>query len=121
MILPASSSLFLNLSLCDIILLFPGYILYLFFSRQIKGEGVLGDNFTLDEPLVDGSNSSFDLSGIIIFRLVFFTCKCSKLSSKASSFISLKAGGIFLIVFEGFRSFGCSFCFDLFFSLGISS
>jgi hypothetical protein len=38
---------------------------------HINGEldGVFWDNF---EPLVDGSKSSFELSGIIILRLFFF-------------------------------------------------
>ena len=94
--------------------LFFWYKLNLFFSAYIKGDGELGDNFTFEEPLVDGSNSSFDLSGIIIFKVFFLSGIGSSLSSRSSSFISFIPEGFFLIVFEGFKSLGWSF-FNLFF------
>ena len=92
------------------IILFSSFF-FLFFST-IKGEleGVYWDNL---EPLVDGSISSFELSGIIIFKLFFFSWECSILSSIASSFISFISfilGDIIFIVFAGFKSFGWSFC-----------
>lgn len=78
---------------------------------HINGEldGVFWDNF---EPLVDGSKSSFELSGIIILRLFFFGWVFSILSSIVSSFISLISfifEGIIFIVFAGFIIFGWSF------------
>jgi len=62
------------------------------------------------EPLIEGSISSFELSGIIIFKLLFFIWgiwECSKLSSIVSSLISLIASTF------GFKCFGWSFwyCF----------
>ena len=75
---------------------------------HINGEfdGVFWDNL---ESLVDGSKSSFELSGIIILRLFFFGWVLSILSSIVSSFISLIYfifEVIILIVFYGFTIFG---------------
>ena len=103
----------LSLFILDEISLLSGNKLNLFFSAHIKGDGGLfGDNLTLEDPLVDGSNSSFDFSGIIIFKLVFFGWNCSTLSSKDFSLISFITLVIIFIMFEGFNSFGMSFCFD---------
>ena len=69
------------------------------------------------EPLVDGSISSLELSGIIILRLFFFGWEFSILSSIVSSCISLISfifEGIILIVFAGFIIFGWSFWEDLY-------
>ena len=69
------------------------------------------------EPLVDGSKSSFELSGIIILRLFFLGWEFSILSSIVSSFISLISfifeGNIFM-VFAGFIIFGWSFWENLY-------
>ena len=85
--------------------------LFLFFSIYINGEleGVFCDIF---DPLVDGSMSSLELSGISIFKLYFFCWPFSTLSSIVSSFISLISfffEGIIFIVLDGFKSLGWSF------------
>ena len=108
------SKIFLS-SLFKQIILFSSF-LFLFLSIHINGEfeGVFWDNL---EPLVDGSKSSLELSGIIILRLFFFGWEFSILSSIVSSFISLISfifEGIILIVFAGFIIFGCSFWEDLY-------
>lgn len=108
----SSSSIIFVSSLFNKIFLFSSF---LFLSLWINGEFeiVFWDNF---EPFVEGSISSFELSGIIILRLFFFCCKFSTLSSIFSSFISLISfifGGIIKILFVGLISFGCSFWEDL--------
>ena len=65
----SSSSIIFVSSLFRQIILFSSF-LFLFLSMHINGEfdGVFWLNL---EPLVDGSKSSFELSGIIILRLFF--------------------------------------------------
>ena len=88
-------------------------------SCKIKGEFGFWF-FIFEEPLVEGSIPSFETSGMINFKFIFFTWVLSTLSSISSSFISfislnsLFLKGIILILFEGFKSFGWLFCFDLF-------
>ena len=86
---------------------------------QIKGEfeGVIFDNFTFEDPLVECSISSFELSGgTIICKLFFLIWEHSILSSIDSSFISLIKRFGFALVFDliGFNNLGCSFCFGFF-------
>ena len=45
--------------------------LYLFFPVRINDEFEIGEILTLDEPLVEGSISSLELSGIIIIKFFF--------------------------------------------------
>ena len=90
--------------------------MFLFFSIKTKGEfdGVFWESLL---PLVEGSSSSFELSGIINLRFGFFIWEVSILSSIASSFISfisLILDGTILIVWAGFNNLGCSFGIFLF-------
>ena len=85
--------------------------LFLFFSTHTKGEfeGVFWESLL---PLVEGSISSLELSGIINLRLGFLIWEVSILSSMASSFISfisLIFDGIILIVWAGLSKRGCPF------------
>lgn len=96
-------------------ILFSSFLI-LFFSRLISGEfdGVFWDSL---DPLVEGSKSSLELSGIIILR-IFFLCWVlfSMLSSIVSSFISLISlifEGTNFIVFAGLYIIGWSFWEDL--------
>ena len=60
-------------------------------------------------PLVEGSISSLELSGIINFKLGFLIWEFSILSSMASSFISLIFEGTIFIVWAGFNNLGWIF------------
>ena len=103
-----SSSLIIFLSsLFNEIFLFSSFW-NLFLSIIIKGEfdGVFWDNL---EPLVEGSISSLELSGIIIFRLFIFNWEFSTLSSIFSSLISLIFEGTIFIVFAGLIILGWYF------------
>ena len=89
------------------------FSLFLFFSMNIKGEfdgvGVFCESLL---PLVEGSISSFELSGIINLRLGFFIWQLSILSSTGSSFISLMSltfEGSILIVWAGLSNLGWTF------------
>ena len=79
------------------------FSIFLFFSMNTNGEfdGVFWECLL---PLVEGSISSFELSGMINLRLGFLSWQLSILSSTASSFISFMSlilDGIILIVWAG--------------------
>ena len=72
--------------------------LFLFFSTHTKGEfdGVFWESLL---PLVEGSISSLELSGIINLRLGFLIWEVSILSSMASSFISFISYSTFVLIY----------------------